>query len=79
MIHVDRDCLLILALVVIGSFISGVYEGMHKQLTRHWPGGSGYCRETVPPYWNTLLECTSETCHRPLPCEVHGAKKGGAS
>lgn len=29
------------------------------------------CRESVPPYWNTLLECTSETCHRPLPCPIH--------
>lgn len=29
------------------------------------------CHATVPPYWNSLLECTSETCHRPLPCPVH--------
>jgi len=29
------------------------------------------CLATVPPYWNTLLQCTSETCHRPRPCPVH--------
>lgn len=35
-------------------------------------GPAADCRETVAPYWNTLLECTSETCHRPLPCLIHG-------
>jgi hypothetical protein len=29
------------------------------------------CQAVVPPYWNTLLECTSETCNRPLPCTIH--------
>ncbi len=32
------------------------------------------CQAVVPPFWNTLLQCTSETCHRPLPCPVHGNK-----
>jgi hypothetical protein len=32
------------------------------------------CQVGVRPYWNTLLECTSETCHRPLPCPMHGGK-----
>ena len=31
------------------------------------------CAAVVPPYWDTLRECTSETCHRPLPCSVHKA------
>jgi len=30
-----------------------------------------YCSATVPQYWNTKLECTSEVCHRPLPCPIH--------
>jgi len=38
---------------------------------KNWSEG---CQEAVSPYWNTLLQCTSETCHRPLPCAVHGAK-----
>lgn len=29
------------------------------------------CQEVVAPYWNTKDECTSEICHRPLPCVVH--------
>jgi hypothetical protein len=33
------------------------------------------CDAVVPPYWNTLLQCTSETCHRPLPCAIHDAQR----
>ncbi len=29
------------------------------------------CQSTVLPYWDRLLEITSETCNRPLPCPVH--------
>jgi hypothetical protein len=32
------------------------------------------CNATVPPYWDRINECTSETCHRPLPCLVHPQK-----
>jgi uncharacterized protein (DUF3820 family) len=31
------------------------------------------CQAVVSPYWNTLLQCTSETCHRPMPCPLHSA------
>ena len=34
------------------------------------------CEGIVPPYWNTELQCTSETCHRPLPCPVHNSRPG---
>jgi hypothetical protein len=30
-----------------------------------------WCQEAVPPYWNTALQCTSETCNRPVPCILH--------
>ena len=35
--------------------------------TYKFPG----CLEIVPPHWDTGLEATTETCHRPLPCSVH--------
>ena len=38
--------------------------------------GCGGCKRAVPPYWNTAWQCTSETCHRPLPCPVHDTKVG---
>lgn len=38
---------------------------------RHFTESAAGCQAVVPPYWNTELECTSETCHRPLPCSVH--------
>jgi hypothetical protein len=28
-------------------------------------------QETVNPYWNARLGCTSETCHQTLPCPIH--------
>lgn len=34
------------------------------------------CQEAVPPHWDRLLECTSEKCHRPLPCPVHDKERG---
>ena len=40
------------------------------KLTPADPTGGG-CQATVAPHWNTLAQCTSETCHRPLPCGVH--------
>ena len=30
------------------------------------------CRETVATHWDTGLESTTELCHRPLPCSIHG-------
>lgn len=48
---------------------------------REWAGVHGgkkaeeimqTCRATVPPYWDTLKQSTSETCNRPMPCPVHG-------
>lgn len=55
-----------------------VFPRLGRLRSQYWHPGMG-CQEKVAPYWNTLLECTSETCHRPLPCVVHGGKKGGAS
>jgi hypothetical protein len=34
-------------------------------------GPIDFCRHMVVPFWNTKDECTSETCHRPLPCSIH--------
>lgn len=30
-----------------------------------------FCKMAVAPHWDTGLEATTETCHRPLPCVVH--------
>lgn len=35
----------------------------------------GSCGAAVPPYWDRLLGCTSETCYRPLPCPVHDGEE----
>lgn len=78
----NRACLIVIVVAVLGSFLTGVYEGMQRSFRRQFLERRGGCQETVHPYWNTLLECTSETCHRPLPCVVHGPhgpQKGGAS
>jgi hypothetical protein len=32
-----------------------------------------WCHAVVPPYWNTALQCVSETCNRPMPCIMHTA------
>lgn len=36
-----------------------------------------FCTATVLPYWNEILQCTSEICHHSLPCFLH-TKKGKA-
>lgn len=52
-------------------------KALPEQSEKIFPSHQTGCQEVVPPHWDTGLECTSETCHRPLPCIVHDKKTDG--
>ena len=41
---------------------------LEEKESKNWTGG---CQESVSPYWSPSLQCTTETCHRTLPCIIH--------
>jgi uncharacterized protein (DUF3820 family) len=51
----------------------GMREDLAKSTEPEYDSTADGCQAVVLPYWNTLLECTSEICHRPLPCAIHDA------